>query len=213
MNWLVSTATSSLGKKLLMAITGLSFVGFLCVHLAGNLTIYAGGDTFNSYASHLHSLGPLLTAAEFGLLALALVHVLTGLTLFYQNFQARPVRYKLFRSRGGASIASKTMPYTGILILAFVVFHLLNFSFVDKTGTTIFQIVQSSFSSPGYVLLYVAAMILVAFHVSHGFWSLFQTLGLNHPKYMPAIMASSIVLSLVFGFGFGLIPIYLLIFV
>ena len=211
MNWLVSTATSSVGKKLMMAITGLCFVGFLCVHLAGNLTIYAGGDTFNAYAEHLHSLGPLLLVAEFGLLALALVHVITGLTLFYQNFKARPVRYKTFRSRGGASIGSKTMPYTGVLILGFVVFHLLNFSFTDKTGTTIFQIVSAAFSHPGYVFAYVTAMILVALHVSHGFWSLFQTLGVNHPKYMPAIMALSIALSLVFGLGFGLIPIYLLI--
>jgi succinate dehydrogenase / fumarate reductase cytochrome b subunit len=209
MNWLINTLTSSVGKKLMMAITGLSFCGFLTAHLAGNLTVYGGRAAFLSYAEHLHSLGVLLTIAEWGLLTLALVHVLTGLTLFYQNYRARPVRYKVNKNAGGRTIGSSTMPYTGILLLFFVIFHLVNFHFVDKTDTTIYEIVTTAFNSPVYVAIYIAAVIIAGLHVSHGFWSAFQTIGANHPKYMPMIRTVSLVFAVVVGIGFGLLPIYL----
>lgn len=209
MNWVTNMLGSSIGKKLLMSITGLCFIGFLVAHLAGNLTIYGGKDAFNAYAEHLHAFEPLLKVFESGLLLLALVHVLTGLYLFYQNWGARPVRYAVDKRAGGRTIGSITMPYTGILILAFVIFHLLNFSFVDKTNTTIYEIVSRAFANPVYVILYIAAMILVAVHVSHGLWSAFQTLGASHPKYMPFIMGASIVVSIIFGIGFGFLPVYI----
>jgi len=209
MNWIKNTLWSSVGKKLIMAVTGLGFIGFLTAHLAGNLTIYSGQDAFNAYAEHLHSLGPLLTVAEVGLLCLAVIHVLTGATLFYQNFKARPVRYAVNRNAGGRTIGSFTMPYTGFLILAFVIMHLLNFHFVDKSNTTIYQIVSGAFTDFKYVCLYTFAMIVVAVHVSHGFWSLFQTIGANHPKYMPIIKWAGIVFSLIVGIGFGFIPLYI----
>lgn len=208
MNWLIDTFWTSIGKKLLMAVTGLCFCCFLTLHLAGNLTIYGGKDTFNAYAEHLHSLGPLLNVAEWILLTLAVIHVLTGAILFYQNFRSRPVGYAVKKRAGGRSLGSATMPYTGFIILAFVVFHLLNFHFVDKSNTTIYQIVSKAFADPVYVSIYLAAMIVVAVHVSHGFWSLFQTIGANHPKYMPLIMGASIVFCLIVGIGFGFIPIY-----
>jgi succinate dehydrogenase / fumarate reductase, cytochrome b subunit len=209
MNWMIQTLWSSIGKKLLMALTGLAFCGFLAGHLAGNLTIYGGKDAFNSYAEHLHALGPLLTLVEWGLLFFAVVHVCTGLTLFYQNFSARTSRYVVSKRAGGRTIGSMTMPYTGILLLAFIIFHLINFHFVDKTNTTIYQIVDQAFESPLYVVIYILAMIIAALHVSHGLWSAFQTIGANHIKYMPFIMALSIMFSLAVGFGFGIIPIYL----
>ena len=209
MNWLIQTLWSSVGRKLLMAVTGLCFCIFLMGHLLGNLTIYAGNEAFNAYAQRLHALGPLLTLAELGLLLFAIIHVATGLSLFYQNFKARPTRYKIQKRGGGRTIGSATMPYTGILLLGFIVLHLLNFHFVDKSQTTIAHIVTSAFSNPLYVIGYVAAMIVAALHVRHGFWSAFQTLGANHPKYMPAIMGLSIVLGLIVGFGFGLLPLYI----
>lgn len=208
MNWVVNTLGSSIGKKLMMAVTGLGFIGFLMGHLAGNLTIYAGKDAFNAYAEHLHALQPLVRVAEIGLLLFAAIHISTGIILFYQNFKARPERYVVNKRAGGRTIGSATMPYTGFLILVFVIFHLLNFHFVDKTGTTIFQIVSRAFSDPLYVGLYVLAVIVVALHISHGFWSLFQSLGASHPKYMPLIMTLSIVISVIFGIGFGFVPIY-----
>ena len=206
---MIQTLWSSIGKKLLMALTGLAFCGFLAGHLAGNLTIYGGKDAFNSYAEHLHALGPVLTLAEWGLLLFAVVHVCTGLTLFYQNFVARTSRYVVNKRAGGRTIGSMTMPYTGILLLAFIIFHLINFHFVDKTNTTIYQIVAQAFENPLYVVIYILAMIVAALHVSHGLWSAFQTIGANHAKYMPFIMALSIMFSLAVGFGFGIIPIYL----
>ncbi len=208
MKWLTTILGTSIGKKLMMAVTGVSFIGFLAAHLAGNLTLYAGADAFNGYAAKLHAYDALLRVAEFGLLTLFAVHVVCGLVLFWQNYKSRPVRYAVNRSAGGKTIGSATMPYTGVLILLFVIFHLVNFSFVDKTGTTIYQIVSNAFANPVYVGLYVLAMLVVAVHVSHGFWSLFQTFGLNHPKYMPAITVCGLVLSVVFAVGFGFLPIY-----
>ncbi len=209
MHWIGQFIGSSVGKKLLMALTGSCFLVFLVVHLAGNLTLYGGKDAFNNYAEHLHALGPILTIAEWGLVFLALVHVITGALLFFQNFKARPERYVMNQRAGGRTNSSATMPYTGFLILVFVIFHLLNFHFIDKSTTTIYQIVDSAFESIVYVMLYVTAMIILALHIRHGFWSLFQTLGANHPKYMPLIMGASIVLSVIFGFGFGYLPIYI----
>jgi len=209
MNWMIQTLWSSIGKKLLMALTGLSFCGFLVGHLAGNLTIYGGKEAFNSYAERLHALGPVLTLMEWGLLAFAVVHICTGLTLFYQNTRARSSRYAVNKKAGGRTLGSATMPYTGILLLGFVVLHLINFHFVDKTNTSIYQIVTQTFENPIYVIIYIVAMIVVGLHVSHGLWSAFQTIGASHVKYMPFIMALSIVFSLVVGFGFGIIPIYL----
>ena len=209
MNWLKQTLWSSIGKKLMMAITGLSFCAFLVGHLAGNLTIYAGQEAFNSYAAHLHALGPLITAAELGLLVCAVIHVVTGLTLFYQNTTARGGRYAVNKKGGGRTIGSATMPYSGVLLLVFVVVHLINFHFVDKSNTTIFQIVSEKFANPLWAIIYVAAMIVAAVHVSHGFWSAFQSIGANHPKYMPAVMVFSVLFSLAVAIGFGLLPIYI----
>ncbi len=212
MNWASRTFGTSVGKKLLMAVTGMAFCGFLVTHLAGNLTIYGGRDMFNGYAAHLHALGPLVTVAEWLLLALALVHITTGLLLFYQNLLARPIRYAVNRRAGGRTLGSATMPYTGVVILLFVIFHLANFRFVDTSHTTLFDLVHRTFSHPAMMAIYIVAMAAVAIHVSHGFWSLFQTLGANHPKYMPAIMTLSIVFALIVGIGFGFLPIYLGIF-
>ncbi len=209
MNWLLRTLGASIGKKLMMAVTGLCFIGFLMVHLAGNLTLYGGGDMFNAYAEHLHKLGPLVTVAEFVLSAMAIIHIATGLTLFYQNLKARPSRYQVSKWGGGRTISSATMPYTGIIILAFLIMHLLSFRFINMEGTTIFSVITTVFDNPLYVFVYVGAMVVVTLHVSHGFWSLFQTIGANHPKYMPAIQILGLGISLVFGIGFGFIPVYL----
>lgn len=209
MNWMKQALWSSIGKKMMMAVTGLAFIGFLMVHLVGNLTIYGGREAFNAYAEKLHALGPLLKVLEWGLLFFAGVHVITGIFLFFQNLQARPIGYSRYTSAGGRTLSSRTMPYTGLIILGFVILHLINFSFVDKTDQTIFQIVSSAFANPAYVIIYIAAMIIVALHVRHGLWSAFQTLGGNHPKYMPGIMILSVVIGIVFAFGFGFLPIYL----
>jgi len=207
MNWFPAALGSSVGKKLMMALTGLAFLGFLAAHLAGNLMIYGGKAAFNGYAEKLQSLGPLLNLFRAGLITFALVHILTGLYLFLQNRKARSVSYTVYASAGGRTLSSRTMPYTGVLILAFLIFHLFQFTFVDKTATTIFDIVTAAFNRPAYMLLYAALMIVVAFHVRHGFWSAVQSLGANHPKYMPAVRALSVAAGVVVALGFGLLPV------
>lgn len=209
MNWFISTLGSSIGKKLMMAVTGTGFIGFLTVHLVGNLTLYSGQDLFTSYVKHLHALGPLITLAELGLLSFAIIHIVIGTLLFYKNLMARPVRYRVKKNAGGRTIGSATQPYTGFIILAFLILHLLNFHFAEHTNESLYQLVSSAFANPLYVGVYVIAMIVVAIHVSHGFWSLFQTLGANHPKYMPLIQKLGIAVSLVFGIGFGFVPIFI----
>lgn len=208
MNWLISILATSIGKKLLMAVTGLGFISFLAVHLAGNLTLYAGKDAFIAYSEHLHALGPIIPIAELGLLVMALIHVSIGTVLFFQNRAARSSRYKMNVRAGGRTIGSATMPYTGFIILTFVILHLLQFHFVDKTHTNIFQIVSTAFNKPVYMVIYTLVMGILAIHVSHGFWSLFQTVGLNHTKYSPALSVAGIAISIIFGVGFGFIPIY-----
>ena len=208
MNWFFNMLRSSIGKKLLMALTGLGFSLFLLIHLIGNLTLYGGKDLFLSYVEHLHALGPLIFVAEIGLLTFAVIHISTGLILSWQNFQARPIRYKVNKWGGGRTIGSATMPYTGVIILLFVIIHLLNFHFIDHARQTVFQAMDATFSMLPYLVFYTLAVIIVAIHVSHGFWSLFQTLGANHVKYMPAIKGLGFILSVMFAVGFGFIPVY-----
>lgn len=193
-----------------MAVTGTLFLLFLAVHLIGNLTIYRGAAAFNAYSEHLHALGPFLTVAEWLLGLAALIHITMGVILFFQNRKARPVRYAVDKSGGGGrTFSSITMPYTGLLILVFVIIHLSTFSrfFVDRTGTTIFQIVSEVFSHTWYRAFYVVSMVIVAFHVRHGLWSAFQTVGANHPKYMPFIEKLSLLFAVIVGVGFGSLPI------
>ena len=192
-----------------MALTGLVFCIFLIGHLAGNLIIYAGKDAFNSYAGRLHALGPVIILTEIGLLFFAVAHVFIGSCLFYENFRARPGRYLVKKNAGGRTIGSGTMPYTGFFILIFIIFHFIDFHFADKTDQTIYQIVLETFSNPGYAFFYIVSMIIVSIHVSHGFWSAFQTLGVDNSEYMSLLRVIGIIFSMAVGFGFGLLPIYI----
>ncbi len=213
MQWISSkfilTLSSSIGKKLIMAFTGLIFCTFLISHLAGNLFIYAGEDAFNTYAERLHSLGPVITLSEIGLLLFGVVHIFTGIYLLLENFRARPKRYLKKKSVGGRSIGSATMPYTGFLILLFIIVHLIDFHFVDKADRAIYQIVLDTFSNPTYAIFYILSMVVVATHIDHGFWSLLQTLGINNLEHMPFFRLISTSFSIIVGFGFGSIPVFI----
>ena len=211
MNWYLFLLGSSVGKKMLMAVTGLGMICFLAVHLLGNMMAFAGAGAFNNYAKKLHSLEPYFTVFNIGLLTIGVVHIIVGFILFFENLKARPTKYEVFENPGGRTIGSNTMLYTGALILVFVVIHLVKFTFVDKSVTPIYQLMEATFANPLWTLMYVAAMVIVAVHISHGFWSLFQTFGINHPRHMPLIMKLGLVVTLVFGIGFGILPIYLLI--
>jgi succinate dehydrogenase / fumarate reductase cytochrome b subunit len=208
MNWVFRTFSTSVGKKYLMAASGLLFLLFLTTHLLGNLSIYGGPKSFVSYAEHLHALGKLLVVAEVGLVVALIIHVTTAVFLFFENRRARPVKYAVDKGGGGRTFSSQAMPYTGLLILAFVGVHLATFSHhvVDQSTRNIFQIAQAVFSNSIYLIIYTLGVLVVAFHVQHGLWSAFQTVGANHPKYMPFIEKASVVFAIIVAIGFGSLP-------
>ena len=208
MNWFLRTFSTSVGKKYLMAVSGLLFLLFLTTHLLGNLSIYGGPTAFVSYAERLHALGKILVLAEIGLIVALIIHVTTAVFLFFENRRARPVKYAVDKSGGGRTFSSQTMPYTGLLILAFVGVHLATFShhIVDQSTRNIFQIAYTVFSNNIYLIIYTLGVLVVAFHVQHGLWSAFQTVGANHPKYMPFIKKASVVFAMIVAIGFGLLP-------
>ncbi|MBM9536445.1 succinate dehydrogenase cytochrome b subunit [Desulfobulbus alkaliphilus] len=184
MSWFIQTCRSSLGKKYIMALTGFMLGGFLLVHAIGNSTIFWGREAFNAYAHHLHSLGIFVPIFEIGLYTIFLIHIVTGVILFLENRKSRGGKYEMETSAGGSTWASKTMPYTGVAILVFILIHLVNFSFPEKTEVkTIADFVTQVLNNPVFTLIYTAGIVLLLLHISHGFWSLLQTLGISHPKY------------------------------
>lgn len=209
---------SSIGKKQLVAITGLGLCGFLVAHLAGNFLIFAGPEAFDGYAKSLED-NPLLIPMEAGLLAIFLVHIALALKSFLENRKARPQSYVMKESAGRENVMNKTMPISGVIILAFVVFHLIEFKFGDRNVTladgravdSLYWLVVTYFqSSILYVVWYVFAVCVLGAHVGHGLQSACQTLGINHPKYTPAIKWASVGFGFVVAVGYGILPIYCL---
>lgn len=207
MSWFTKALKSSVGKKFVLGLTGLALVGFLMEHLVGNLLMYKSADSFNGYAHMLES-SELILPAELGLLALFLVHILLAITVTVENKSARPEVYSMYASKGGRTLASKTMIYTGVLIFVFLVLHLLHFRFgvqsLDAEGRrNLYAAILALFRSPVYVAWYVLAVCLVGLHVSHGFQSALRSIGLNHPKYTPALESLSCLFGFLFAIGFS----------
>lgn len=205
MHAITSTLKSSIGKKSIMAGSGLLLSLFLLTHLAGNATAFWGREAFNSYAEHLHSLGLLLPVLEAGLLAVFLIHISFGLNLFLENLEARPCRYEVDASAGGRTLASRTMPYTGLLILVFLGHHLVRFHFADYSSTS--DLVRDNLSLPVTAGYYIFSLLILTLHVSHGFWSMTQTLGLSHAKYDLLRNRLAWTIAAIIGAVFIMIPI------
>ena len=219
---------SSVGKKVFMALSGIALMLFLIVHLGGNLTLFAcdSGALFNSYAHHLESLGPLLYVAEAGLLAIFLLHVFTAFGVVADKRSARPDGYAVTASKGGNSkmtVASKSMIYTGIILLLFIPLHIWmfkfnagrGFTFIDLHGKEVkdlYLMVLTAFKDPAKAWAYAAVMFLLGFHLRHGFWSSLQSLGAMNPKWSPALYATGLAFALLMAAGFLALPLYLLYF-
>lgn len=201
---------SSVGKKSIMAASGLLLSLFLLTHMLGNSVSFLGRNAFNTYAERLHSLGVLVYIFEIGLLTLFLIHIITGIILYLENLQARPSRYSVNTSEGGRSWGSRTMPYTGVIILVFIIVHLMNFHFTDKS-VPVADLVRKLLSSPSLAFFYIFSLVALALHLSHGFWSLFQSIGFNHEKYNPLLMKGALVFSILMGAVFILIPVLTLV--
>ncbi len=199
--------TSSIGRKGIMAVSGLLLSLFLLVHAAGNSTTFFGAEAFNSYAAHLHALNWLIPVFEMGLIAIFLLHIFFGIMLTLENYQARPSRYLAARSSGGRTPGSRTMIFTGMLILVFLAVHLKNFHFTDHSRR-ISVIVREILAQPLIGGFYLLAMAGLGLHISHGFWSLLQSLGLNHPKYniflYRAALTAALMVTMIFVLIAGL---------
>lgn len=207
MSWL-TVVRSSIGKKYIMALSGACLALFLLAHLAGNAFSFWGKEAYNSYAAHLHSLGGFIYLLEACLAFVFLVHILTATLLFIENLTARPNRYAVAERDRDWSASS--MPYTGALILLFVMVHLYNFHFAAKTISTAEQ-VKSVLGNPPLAFFYLAALSGLSLHLSHGFWSLCQSFGVNHPKYNRLLHSGGFSIGIIIGTIFMLIPILALI--
>jgi succinate dehydrogenase / fumarate reductase cytochrome b subunit len=210
---------SVVGRKILMAITGQLMVLFVVVHLLGNSSIFIGPNGINSYAEHLHSLGPLVWVFRLGMLVLVLVHGIYGIMVSLENSAATPSNYAL-KNRKRATFSSETMIWTGLLIAIFVTYHILHFTarvtpdIVLSTDAQnrfdVFKMVTTSFSLPAIVAVYVGAMIVLFLHLKHGMQSFFQTMGWNNDRSLPVISRVGQVLAVIFLLGYSSIPVLIL---
>lgn len=218
--------TSSVGKKYVMAVSGLSLVGFVIVHLLGNLPLYLpDGRLFNAYANGLVELGALLNVAEAGLLCLFVLHFVLGLALKLANRGARPVAYsKSPVSKGGEnrnSVSARTMAVTGLLLLAFLILHLWQFRLGPGVGEgyfaivgdervrDLYRLVRETFENPLFMVVYVISMVVLGFHLRHGIWSALQSLGVLNDRTSPGLYGVALILAVLLGFGFLGIPLWM----
>jgi succinate dehydrogenase / fumarate reductase cytochrome b subunit len=211
---------SSIGKKAVMAITGLIGIGYLILHMTGNLKIFQGPEHFNEYAEFLRTIGSpvipergLLWVIRLVLLAAVALHVTAAYQLTRMDRAGRPVRYAQLRPVQ-QSFASRTMRWGGVILLLFIVYHLLHFTlgavhpaFVQGDA---YRNVVSGFQIWWVTIFYIAAMLALGLHLYHGFWSMFQTLGLNNVTYTTLLRGLSILVALGISVGFVAVPIAVL---
>ncbi len=211
---------SSIGKKIWMAVTGLSFVGFVTGHLIGNLQIFLGQEKLNSYALFLHDLGKLLWVVRGTLAIFLIIHVWTGVRLYFQNKSARPVSYYRHQSIE-TGVTSKTMIWSGLGLLLYVVYHLLHFTFIvtnpEYAGLTdaagrydVYSMVILGFQNYLISGVYIVAMFALAFHINHAIPSVLQTLGLTRPEYRNALKRLGNIVAVVFFLGYVSMPVAVL---
>lgn len=212
---------STIGRKTLMGLSGLAMGGFVLGHMSGNLLVFAGPEAFNKYGHAIVSNKILLYGSEAGLLLSVFIHMICGIWLTRDNKAARETPYAVEASRGKeASLPSKTMIHTGVVIAIFIVMHLIHFKFGAWYNVTydgvemrdLFRNMLETFSNPFYVAWYVAAVALLGFHLSHGIAASFQSLGFRHPVYTKIINKVSIAYGLIIALGFMSQPLYVFFF-
>ena len=195
---------SVIGKKVVMAVTGFVLCGFVLVHMIGNLQLFQGPEKLNHYAELLRVSMPLLWTARLILLASVFLHILSAYQLWRLKQAARPVEY-VKKSAIATTYAARTMLYSGPIVLAFLIYHILHFTTGQahpnfKPGD-VYANVVAGFQNPAASLFYMVANIMLATHLYHGVWSMFQTVGVNHPKYTPKLKALAKIYGIVIGVG------------
>ena len=224
MNTLLAFTNSSIGKKWIVAITGLSLVGFVIIHMLGNLQIlwphHGGQEHLNSYAQHLHDLGPLLWLARITLIVFFFAHVYYTIMLARENRAARPQKYAR-PAKIVASVPVLTVLISGLILLGFILFHLAHFTFkwVKPEYATyydaasrpdVYHMVVIGFSSWLISGFYILSMFILCMHISHGFSSVFQTFGIRNKAIAPLLDKGSYVLGFLLFLGNSAIPLAIL---
>ncbi|MGH9769027.1 MAG: succinate dehydrogenase cytochrome b subunit [Blastocatellia bacterium] len=211
---------SSLGKKYVMAITGFGLWVFVIIHMLGNLQIFLGPEKLNAYAALLKATPALLWSARAGLLFTAVLHVVTATQLVLANRRARPIGYE-FKKPVASTFANRTMWISGLVIFAFILFHLAHFTFgwvnpqflrlEDAEGRhDVYQMMITGFSNPVVSIFYIVSMGLLLSHLSHGVSSLFQSLGLRSKKTFGFFDKLAKISALALFIGNSLIPLAIL---
>ncbi|MEN0003163.1 MAG: succinate dehydrogenase cytochrome b subunit [Bacteroidota bacterium] len=226
MSWFINFLTSSIGRKLIMSLSGLFLISFLVIHLIGNLQLLYddNGEKFNLYAEFMTT-NPVIKTVSYLLYASILLHAVQGWALWRKNRQARGnSRYavKVTRAVNTNSWAARNMGWLGTIIFVFLLLHLYQFWLQMKLGNVeyvsynggeevkdLYTIVAVAYSNIGYVIFYVASMVVIGYHLLHGFQSAFQSLGLNHQKYSPLIQTTGKIIAVVLPLLFAIIPIYM----
>ena len=212
--------SDSIGRKAVMAVTGLLMVLFVVMHLLGNLSIFAGPDGINAYSEKLHSLGPVLWVFRIVMIVAVVLHVVLSIQITLENAAAKPQKYAVARSLK-ATFAGKNMIWTGVILGAFIGYHLLQFTFhvtpdvvVGEDAQSRFDVytmVVSSLVKPLIAVGYLVALVSLFLHLSHGIQSTFQTLGWSNAKLLPEYGRWGKVLSVLFLIGYGAIPVLVLV--
>lgn len=211
---------SSIGRKVFMAITGLILFGFVFGHMIGNLQIFLGQDQLNTYAQALKDLPALIYTVRIVLLIMLIVHIWNGIRLYLENKAARPVNYS-YKDTVQAPLSSRVMFWTGLGVILYVVYHLLQFTFIvtnpqyahltDAIGRhDVYSMVVLGFQNYLISAMYIVAMFLVSYHLSHALLSLLQTLGLNNPRVQPTLKKIAYTVSTIVFIGYTIIPVAVL---
>jgi succinate dehydrogenase / fumarate reductase cytochrome b subunit len=213
--------TSTVGRKILVAISGQLMVLFVIAHLLGNSSIFIPGG-INAYAEHVHALPPLVWSIRFVMLVAAMVHICFGVQITLENKAANPSRYAVNRQLK-ATFSSRNMIWTGVLLGIFIIYHLLHFtarvmpdvasrlsSLSSGTVFDVYSMVVGSFQHGAIAALYIAAMVFLFLHLNHGIQAFFQTMGWNNDRTLPVISRTGKVLAIIFLVGFCSIPIFIL---
>ncbi len=208
---------SSVGRKIIVAVTGLILILFVIGHLLGNLQIFLGPEWINGYAEHLRELGPLLWLVRAIMLVVVIVHIYYTIRLAIENRRARPARYKR-KDTVKATLASRSMVLSGLILLAFIIYHILHFTIraTDPRFNTlpldplnhydVYSMMIFGFQSPLVSGFYVLSMFLLALHLSHGASSFFQSLGLNNQKLTARLALGGRVFAWLLFLGYSSIP-------
>jgi succinate dehydrogenase / fumarate reductase cytochrome b subunit len=216
----VAYFSSSTGKKFLMAVSGAALFAFIVGHLFGNLQIFLGPEALNRYSAFLKSTGELLWIARIGLIIMVAIHIWTATSLTLENRAARPVAYAN-KDYIEASYASRTMHISGIIIFVYIVYHLMHFTFLtihpefshftDAQGRhDVYRMVVMSFEQPAIAVFYIVANLLLGMHLSHGIYSMFQSLGFVGEKPRPKLQAAACVMGYGIFLGYASIPLSVL---